>query len=164
MLIACWKTNFFECSWVIFERGTEKEKFSGWRGFQTKKQKVIFYTVLRSKSNIFLQYPLGIVEKHAKKKQVCCWLKIWRASRKKCEVLNTHSNVHFSRKVPIFRACKNAKFALQHPIVFGVLASPWTTLKTEKRKFACSWEIKSVSGRTPLIWVFGHFWLFRTMV
>ena len=44
------------------------------------------------------------------------------------------------------RACKNAKFALQNPIIFGVLASPWTTLKTEKRKFAFSWEMKSVSG------------------
>ena len=43
-------------------------------------------------------------------------------------------------------ACKNAKFALQHPIIFGVLASPWTTLKTEKRKLACSWGMKSVSG------------------
>ena len=54
--------------------------------------------------------------------------------------------------MPIFRACKNAKNALQHPIIFGVLASPWTTLKTEKRKFACSWEMKSVPGhlkRTP---------------
>ena len=48
--------------------------------------------------------------------------------------------------MPIFRACKNAKIALQHPIIFGVLASPCTTLKTEKRKFACSWEMKSVSG------------------
>ena len=44
---------FFECSWIIFERGTENEKFSGKRGFQTKRQKVIFYTVLRSKSNVF---------------------------------------------------------------------------------------------------------------
>ena len=52
----------------------------------------------------------------------------------------------FSTKVPNFRACKNAKFALQHPIIFGVLVSPWTTLKTEKRKLACSWEMKSVSG------------------
>ena len=60
--------------------------------------------------------------------------------------LNTHSSVHFPRKVPIFRACKNAKFALQHPIIFGVLASPWTTLKTEKSKFTFSWEMKSVSG------------------
>ena len=51
----------------------------------------------------------------------------------------------FPRKVPIFRACKNAKFALQHPIIFGVFASLWATLKTEKRKFAFSWEVKSVS-------------------
>ena len=29
MLIAWWKTIFFECSWVIIEKGTEKEKFSG---------------------------------------------------------------------------------------------------------------------------------------
>ena len=43
-------------------------------------------------------------------------------------------------------ACKNAKFALQHPIIFGVLASAWTTLKTEKRKITFSWELKSVSG------------------
>ena len=28
-LIACWKTIFFERSWVIFEKGTEKEKSSG---------------------------------------------------------------------------------------------------------------------------------------
>ena len=47
--------------------------------------------------------------------------------------------------MPIFRACKNAKIALQHPIIFGVLASPWTTLKTEKRKFACSWGKWKVS-------------------
>ena len=67
-----------------------------------------------------------------------------RAGRTKCEVLNTHCDVHFPRKVPIFRSCKNAKFALQHPIIFGVLASP--SLKAEKRKFAFSWEIKSVSG------------------
>ena len=31
--------------------------------------------------------------------------------------------------MPNFRACKNAKFALQHPIIFGFLASPWTTLR-----------------------------------
>ena len=70
-------------------------------------------------------------------------------------LLKTHSNVHFLRKVPIFSACKNAKNALQHPIIFGVLASPWTTLKTEKRKFACSWEMKSVPGHlkmTSAIW------------
>ena len=42
----------------------------------------------------------------------------------KCEVLNSRSDVHFPRKVPIFRACKNAKFALQHPINLGVPASP----------------------------------------
>ena len=48
--------------------------------------------------------------------------------------------------MPIFRASKNAKIALQHLIIFGVWASPWTTLKTEKRKFAFSWEMKSVSG------------------
>ena len=82
--------------------------------------------------------------------------------RKNCEVLNTHSNVHFPRKVPIFKACKNAcaKIALQHPIIFGVLASPWTTLMTEKRKFACSWEMKSVPGHLnfllsllALVWI-----------
>ena len=70
--------------------------------------------------------------------------------------------------MPIFRACKNAKFALQHPIIFGVFASPWTTLKTEKRKFALSWEMKSVSGHlkhrfihafTPL-WSLQWAWLF----
>ena len=32
------------------------------------------------------------------------------------------------------------------PLSFGVLASPWTTLETEKRKNAFSWEMKSVSG------------------
>ena len=53
--------------------------------------------------------------------------------------------------MPIFRACKNAKFPLQHPIIFGVFASPWTTLKTEKRKFASSWETKSVSGHLKII-------------
>ena len=36
------------------------------------------------------------------------------------EVLNCDSNVHFPRKVPIFKAGKNAKFALQHPIIFGI--------------------------------------------
>ena len=35
--------------------------------------------------------------------------------------------------------------SLQHPNIFSVLASPWTTLKTEKRKFAFSWEMKRVS-------------------
>ena len=52
----------------------------------------------------------------------------------------------FFTKMRIFRACKNAKFALQHLIIFSDFASPWTTLKTEKRKFAFSWEMKSVSG------------------
>ena len=33
-----------------------------------------------------------------------------------------------------------------NPLIFGVFASPWTTVKTEKRKFAFSWEMKSVSG------------------
>ena len=66
----------------------------------------------------------------------------WERNRES-EVLNTHSNIHFPRKVPIFRAGKNAKFALQHPIIFGVLASPWTILKTEKIEFAFSWEMKS---------------------
>ena len=32
----------------------------------------------------------------------------------KSEVLNTHSNLHFSRKVPFFLAGKNAKIALQY--------------------------------------------------
>ena len=77
-------------------------------------------------------------------------IKKYRARRKKWEVLNTHSNVHFPRKTPNFRACKNAKFALQHPIIFGVLASPWTTLKTEKRKNAGNekrlWKINCNSG------------------
>ena len=55
---------------------------------------------------------------------------------------------------------------LQHPIIFGVFASPWTTLKTEKRKFGFSWEMKSVSGHLNLkelqpkmkIAVKGHAW------
>ena len=29
ILVASWKTNFFWCSWVIIEKGTEKEKISG---------------------------------------------------------------------------------------------------------------------------------------
>ena len=40
------------------------------------------------------------------------------------EVLNTRSNVQFPRKIPIFKAGKNANFALQHHIIFGVLVSP----------------------------------------
>ena len=46
--------------------------------------------------------------------------------------------------MPNVRACKNAKIALQHPIIFGVLASPWPTLKTEKRKkmrFHGKWKV-----------------------
>ena len=81
-----------------------------------------------------------------------------RARRTKCDVLITHSYVHFPRKVPIFRACKNAKFALQHPIIFGVFASPWTTLTTEKRKFAFSWEMKSVSGHLLSCKTFMQLW------
>ena len=53
--------------------------------------------------------------------------------------------------MPIFRACKHAKFALQHPIILDVFASPWTTLKTEKRKFVFSWEMKSVSGHLKVV-------------
>ena len=48
-------------------------------------------------------------------------------------------------------ACKNAKIAVQHPIIFGVLASPWTALKTEKIKNAFSWEMKSVSGHLKIV-------------
>ena len=150
MLIACWKSNFFRMFMGNFwERNREREIFRLKR-FPNIEAKSYFCTVLRSKSNLFLQFPLGIVKRHAKKKKFYCWLKKYRARRKKREVLNTHSNVHFPRKVPNFRACKNAKFALQHPIIFGVLASPWITLKTEKRKLACSWEMKSVSGHLKL--------------
>ena len=146
MLIACWKTNLFRTFMVIFERGTEKENFQA-NEVSKRRSKKLFFTLFCALNQIFLlQFPLGIVQKHAKKKQVCCWSKNKEQRRKNCEVFNTHCNVHFPRKVPIFRACKNAKIALQHPIIFGVLASPWTTLKTKKRKFACSWEIKSVSG------------------
>ena len=52
------KRIFFECSWVIIEEKTEKEKFSGKRGFQTMRQKVVFCTDIHSKSNVFLQFPL----------------------------------------------------------------------------------------------------------
>ena len=52
----------------------------------------------------------------------------------------------FHEKCQTLGHVKMQKFALQHPIIFGVLASPWTTLKTEKRKNAFSWEMKSVSG------------------
>ena len=106
----------------------------------------MFCTVLRSKSHLFLQFPLGIVKRHAKKKKFYCWLKIYRARRKKWEVLNTHSNVHFPRKVPNFRACKNAKFALQHPIIFWCFGLTLNHPKDWKRKNAFSWEMKSVSG------------------
>ena len=149
MLIACWKSNFFRMFMGKFwERSREREIF-GLKRFANTEAKSYFCTVLRSKSNLFLQFPLGSVKKHAKKKQVYCWLKKSRARRKKCEVLNTHSSVHFPRKVQNFRACKNAKFAQQHPIIFGVLASPRTTLKTEKIAF--SWEMKSVSGHLKFV-------------
>ena len=48
-------------------------------------------------------------------------------------------------------------FALQHPIIFSVLASPWTTLKTEIRKNASSWEMKSVSGHLNPFTATGYF-------
>ena len=81
-LIFCFSTTLYfhsllkiEYSWVIFEKETEKEKLSGKRGFQTLRQTDIFGSVLRSKSNLFLQFPLGIVNKHAKKNKVYRWLK-----------------------------------------------------------------------------------------
>ena len=49
-----------------------KNRFKYINRFSNIEAKVIFSTVLRSKSNVFfffLQFPLGIVEKHAKKKQ-----------------------------------------------------------------------------------------------
>ena len=83
--------------------------------------------------------------------------KKWRVRREKCEVLISHSNVHFPGIMLIFKAGKNAKFAVQHPIIFDVLVSPWTILKASKRKFAFSWEMKrhectSEVGRVMLKW------------
>ena len=75
-----------------------------------------------------------------------------QANEKHGGVLNTHSNVYpkFPQKVPIFRAGKNAKFALQHPIIFGVLASPWTILKTEKEnlRFHGKWKVSPDTSLT----------------
>ena len=51
------------------------------RNFQAKqvskyKGKKLFFALLSTlNQTLFLQLPLGIVEKHAKKKQVYCWLK-----------------------------------------------------------------------------------------
>ena len=45
------------------------------------------------------------------------------------------------------------KLPCNTPLFFGVLASPWTTLKTEKTKFACSWEMKSVAGHLKPLFV-----------
>ena len=148
-----------------WERNREREIFRLNR-FPIIEAKSYFCTVLRSNSNVFLQFPLGIVEKQSKKKQAYCWLN-WKTKSQANEMWGFEHSFYiarFPRKVPIFRACKNAKFSLQHPIIFGVLASPWTTLKTEKREFAFSWEMKSVSGHpnppTIMITVFFFFFFF----
>ena len=132
-----------------FERTRERKKFRV-NTFPNMEEKLYFLHCLALSSKLFLHILPGIIEKHVNKKQFDHGLKKWRARRAKCEVLNSHSNVHFPREVPIFKTGKNAKFALQHPIIFGVLVSPWIILKAEKRKFAFSWEMKSVSGHLKL--------------
>ena len=75
ILIACWKTNFFLMFMGNFwERNREREKFRLNR-FPFVGAKSYFCTVLRSNSNSFLQFSLGIVEKQLKKKQAYWWLK-----------------------------------------------------------------------------------------
>ena len=104
-------------------------------------------------------YAPGIVEKQLKKKQAYWWLKNKEPGERNVTFWSLILMFIF-RKVPIFRACKNAKIALQHPIIFGVFASPWTTLKTEKRNFAFSWEMKSVSGHLKLFSFSSGFFFF----
>ena len=106
-------------------------------------------------STLWIKHSFAVPAWHrwesCKEKASLLLIKIWRARRAKSEVLNIHY-VHFPRKVPIFRAGKNAEFALQHPIIFGVLASPWTILTTEKRKFAFSWEMKVSLDTLKVCW------------
>ena len=146
ILIACWKTNFFLMFMGNYwERNREREKFRLNR-FPIVEAKVIFCTVLRFNSNDFLQFSLGIVEKQLKKRQAYRWLKKKEPGERNVTFCSLILMFIFNKKCLSLEHVKMQKFALQHPIIFGVFASPWTTLKTEKRKFAFSWEMKSVSG------------------
>ena len=81
-----------------------------------------------------------------RKKQVRCWLKNKEPGERIVRFWTLVLMLIFHEKCQSLGHVKNAKITLQHPIIFSVLASPWTTPKTEKRKFACSWEMKSVPG------------------
>ena len=127
---------------------TEEQRKRNFQANEVSKRrsKKLFFTLFCALNQNFFAVPVRHRSETCKEKASLLLIKKERARRKNCEVFEHSFWCSFPRKVPIFRACKNAKFALQHAIIFGVLASPWTTLKTEKRKFACSWEMKSVSG------------------
>ena len=69
------KIEFFRMFMGNFwERNREREIFRLKR-FPNIEAKSYFCTVLLSKWNLFLQFPLGLVKRHAEKKKFSCWLK-----------------------------------------------------------------------------------------
>ena len=97
--------SFFECSWVIILKGLGKEKKFRVNRFlnMAMKGKSYFLHGLALSSKHYLHFLLGFVERKCKEKNnLTHEFKKWRARRAKCEVLISHSNVQFPRKVPIF--------------------------------------------------------------
>ena len=99
---------------------------------------------------ISLQFPLGIVGKHAQKKQVYCWLKNKEPGEQKVRFWTVILMFIFHEKCQSLGQVKMQNLTCNTPL-FLVLASPWTILKTDKRKLVFSWEMKNVSGH--LTWI-----------
>ena len=136
MLIACWNEFFSNIHGWFLREEQRKRNFQA-NEVSKRRSKKLFFTLFCALNQIFLQFPLGIVQKHAKKKQVCRWLKNKEPGERIVRFWTLILMFIFHEKCQSLGHVKMQKNALQHPIIFGVLASPWTTLKTEKRKFAC---------------------------
>ena len=83
---------------------------------------------------LFFQFPPGVIKKHAKKKKVYCWLKNKEPGERKVKFWALILMFIFHEKCQSLGHVKMQNFSLQHANIFGVLASPWTMLKTQKRK------------------------------
>ena len=125
-----------------WERNREREIFRLNR-FPTIETKVIFCTVLRSKSNISLQFLLGIVEKQSKKKQVCCWLKNKEPGERKVRFWTLILMFFFHEKCQSLGRIKmqNLPCNTQLFLAFWLYPDPPQGLKKEKLRFHGKWKV-----------------------
>ena len=99
-LIACWKRFFSECSWVIFEKGTEKENLQA-EEVSKHRSKKLFFALFCALNQTFFAVPARHRWETCKEKASLLLIKKNKEPGERNEVLNTHFNAHFPQKVPI---------------------------------------------------------------